>query len=637
VAVAECVAGNGEALSFGRKLLLVFALTVFLCVGAVTWIVTAITRRAFERANEEQTAALIAQFRHEFSRRGDEVAHRVENIAASEAATRMALAISRGSTDYSSFVNEAKALADNQQLDFLEFVDQQGTILSSAQWPAKFGYKDNSLPQPLTKDAFLRQEELPDGAALSLSAIRQVEVGDKPVYVIGGRRLDKDFLESLELPAGMRAMLYRNLARGFSPQMLVAPSGVPQPPDKLAPLIEHIQMQEIQVGPAKQPRQEASALIHWSGDAADDESVHAIPLTGQDNQLLGILLVGNTRRPYVELRNRIRSAALLAGGAGIALAILFSGWAASRVTRPVEQLAEAARQVAGGNWNTQVPVNSTDELGALAESFNRMTEELLQQRQQLVQAERVAAWRELARRLAHELKNPLFPLQLTVENLVRAREQSPEQFDEVFRESSSTLLAEIANLKTIISRFSEFSRMPQPQFQRVQVNEMVQNVARLLQGQLRSPEQAPIECRLELAEPLEEIAADPELLHRALSNLALNAMDAMPKGGALTLRTSQHGDRVVIEVADTGSGLTVEECDRLFTPYYTSKAHGTGLGLAIVQSVISDHGGRISVRSQPGRGTTFIIELPRNLDKLQPAETSVAMSEAANAERLAKE
>jgi two-component system, NtrC family, nitrogen regulation sensor histidine kinase NtrY len=631
------VAGNGEALSFGRKLLLVFALTVFLCVGAVTWIVTAITRRAFERANEEQTAALIAQFRHEFSRRGDEVAHRVENIAASEAATRMALAISRGSTDYSSFVNEAKALADNQQLDFLEFVDQQGTILSSAQWPAKFGYKDNSLPQPLTKDAFLRQEELPDGAALSLSAIRQVEVGDKPVYVIGGRRLDKDFLESLELPAGMRAMLYRNLARGFSPQMLVAPSGVPQPPDKLAPLIEHIQMQEIQVGPAKQPRQEASALIHWSGDAADDESVHAIPLTGQDNQLLGILLVGNTRRPYVELRNRIRSAALLAGGAGIVLAILFSGWAASRVTRPVEQLAEAARQVAGGNWNTQVPVNSTDELGALAESFNRMTEELLQQRQQLVQAERVAAWRELARRLAHELKNPLFPLQLTVENLVRAREQSPEQFDEVFRESSSTLLAEIANLKTIISRFSEFSRMPQPQFQRVQVNEMVQNVARLLQGQLRSPEQAPIECRLELAEPLEEIAADPELLHRALSNLALNAMDAMPKGGALTLRTSQHGDRVVIEVADTGSGLTVEECDRLFTPYYTSKAHGTGLGLAIVQSVISDHGGRISVRSQPGRGTTFIIELPRNLDKLQPAETSVAMSEAANAERLAKE
>jgi signal transduction histidine kinase len=206
---------------------------------------------------------------------------------------------------------------------------------------------------------------------------------------------------------------------------------------------------------------------------------------------------------------------------------------------------------------------------------------------------------------------------LTVENLVKAREQSPEQFDEVFRESSSTLLAEIANLKTIISRFSEFSRMPQPQLQRIQLNEIVQNVARLLQGQLRSLEHPPIECNLELAEALPPIAADAELLHRALSNLALNAMDAMPQGGTLTFRTQPKGDRVTVEITDTGTGLTAEECERLFTPYYTNKAHGTGLGLAIVQSVISDHGGTITVRSHPGQGTTFIIELPGNWDKLE--------------------
>jgi signal transduction histidine kinase len=610
LAFAERLAGNEETLSLGRKLLLVFALTVFLCVGAVAWIVSAVTRRAFERANEDQTAVLVTQFRREFNRRGDEVAHRVETIAGSDAATRMALAVSRGSADYSAYVNEAKALAENQQLDFLEFVDGGGTILSSAQWPAKFGYKENFLPlgSP-SRDAFLRQENLPDGVTLSLSAIRQVQIGDKPLYVIGGRRLDKDFMGSLELPAGMRAILYPNLAKGFYPELLVAPSGSVPQPQRLAPLIEQVQAQ----------RQEATSLLHWSNSAVDDESVHAIPLSGQDNQLLGILLVGNTRRPYVELRNRIRSVALLAASAGIILAILFSGWASSRVTRPVEQLAEAAREVAAGNWNTRVPVNSSDELGALAESFNRMTGELLDQRERLVQAERVAAWRELARRLAHELKNPLFPLQLTVENLVRARQQSPEQFDEVFRESSATMLAEIANLKTIISRFSEFSRMPQPQFQRVQVNEIVQNVARLLQAQLQSPEHPAIDCRLELAEALQPIAADPELLHRAFSNLALNAMDAMPQGGTLTLRTRPSGDRVAVEIADAGSGLTAEECERLFTPYYTSKAHGTGLGLAIVQSIISDHGGRISVHSQPGRGATFMIELPGNLHRLPAA------------------
>ncbi|MGA9799465.1 MAG: ATP-binding protein [Terriglobales bacterium] len=594
-------------MSFRRKLLLVFASTVVLCVGAVTWIVSAMTRRAFERANDEQTAALVAQFRREFSRRGDDVVHRVETIAASDTATRMALAVSRGSADYSSFVNEAKGLADNQQLDFLEFVDNSGVILSSAQRPAKFGYKEASLPLGAPKDAFLRQEELTDGVALSLSAIRQVQVGDKPLFVIGGRRLDQDFMRSLELPTGMRAILYPNLAKGFYPDLLIATSGNVEQPKLLAPLIVQVQQQ----------RQDATAILHWSDNPMEDESVHAIPLNGEDsNQLLGILLVGNARRPYVELRNSIRTAALVAGSIGIILAILFSGWASSRVTRPVERLADAAREVASGNWNTQVEANSADELGALAESFNVMTRQILEQRELLVQAERVAAWRELARRLAHELKNPLFPLQLTVENLVRAREQSPEQFDEVFRESSSTLLAEIANLKNIISRFSEFSRMPQPQLQRVQINETVQNVARLLQAQLQDPTHPPIECRLEVAESLPPIAADPELLHRAFSNLALNALDAMPQGGTLTLRTRQTGNRVVVEIADTGAGLTAEECERVFTPYYTSKAHGTGLGLAIVQSIVSDHGGRIGVHSQPGRGTTFMIELPGNLDKL---------------------
>jgi two-component system nitrogen regulation sensor histidine kinase NtrY len=109
---------------------------------------------------------------------------------------------------------------------------------------------------------------------------------------------------------------------------------------------------------------------------------------------------------------------------------------------------------------------------------------------------------------------------------------------------------------------------------------------------------------------LPEIQADPEQIQRALQNLVLNAMDAMPGGGALRIQTRQYNNTVILEIADTGQGLTKEECDRLFTPYYTTKRHGTGLGLAIVQSVVSDHGGTISVESQPGRGATFRIELP---------------------------
>jgi nitrogen fixation/metabolism regulation signal transduction histidine kinase len=283
----------------------------------------------------------------------------------------------------------------------------------------------------------------------------------------------------------------------------------------------------------------------------------------------------------------------------------------------VVQLARAAQDVTAGRWDTRVEVRGSDEVAQLAESFNRMTAELAAQRERLVQTERVAAWRELARRLAHELKNPLFPLQITVENLMRARAQSPDQFDEVFRESSTTLLAEISNLKTIIGRFSDFSKMPAPQLQPVRANEILRGVVKLFQAQLQAPGRAPIACKLELDENLKTIAADPDLLHRALSNLVLNAMDAMPTGGTLTIRTRRDDGEVIIEVADTGTGLTREECERIFTPYYTSKQHGSGLGLAIVQSVVSDHGGRISVQSEPGRGTNFVIELPDNLEVLQ--------------------
>jgi nitrogen fixation/metabolism regulation signal transduction histidine kinase len=379
-----------------------------------------------------------------------------------------------------------------------------------------------------------------------------------------------------------------------------------------------------------------TGTVAWSSDPADEEVFHAIPLRGagndrssKDGPLLAILLVGNSRRSYIELKRRIRASSLLVGGGGIILAILLSSWAAARITRPVEQLARAAQDVTAGQWDTRVEVHGRDEVAQLAESFNRMTAELAAQKERLVQTERVAAWRELARRLAHELKNPLFPLQITVENLMQARAQSPEQFDEVFRESSTTLLAEISNLKTIIGRFSEFSKMPPPQLQPVQMNEIVRGVVSLFQAQLQEPGRAPIACKLELDENLRAIAADPDLLHRALSNLVLNAMDAMPNGGTLTLCTRGDDGKVILEVSDTGTGLTREECERIFTPYYTSKQHGTGLGLAIVQSVVSDLGGRISVQSEPGRGTTFVIELPDNLEAPQKARVAQNVGENA--------
>jgi two-component system, NtrC family, nitrogen regulation sensor histidine kinase NtrY len=603
-------------MSFRRKLTAIFALTVFVSVAAVAGLVLVLTRRAFDKNEDERTTALVAQFQREFDRQGAEITRRVEAIAASEQVSRMAASLNGTAADSAANFDLARSLAESYQLDFLDLVNDRGLIISSAQTPAKFGYPENEFDNLSSgqQSAFLMLQETQDSTVLGLLAIRVAHDGDHPVYVLGGKRLDKDFLAGLDVLANTRALLYLNQGDNFSADQLFGTAENGSVPQSLVNLIESV----------RRYTQPASGIVKRSPDQADDEIFHAIPLRGigKNRPLLAILLIGNSRRSYVELKRRIRDSALLVAGIGIVLAILLSTWAAARVTRPVEQLAQAAQDVASGDWNPQVEVSGRDELARLAAAFNHMTSELLTQKERLVQAERVAAWRELARRLAHELKNPLFPLQLTVENLVRARRQNAQLFDEAFDESARTLLAEITNLKTIIGRFSDFSKMPAPQFQPVQVNEILREVVRLFQAQFAAPGRSPINAKLDLDDRVGPVEADPELLHRAISNLVLNAMDAMPNGGTLTLRSCDNGQNVAVEVSDTGSGLSREECERIFTPYYTSKQHGTGLGLAIVQSVVSDHGGTISVQSEPGRGTTFTIAL----SKTRPTELEVVSS-----------
>jgi len=615
-------------MSFRKKHLLLFAATVLLSVAVISASVYSTIRRSFEQANQDRANAIAAQFRSEFQRRGSDVVRKVESVAAGETVQRIALDLNRGATDSGEYVSAAHTLAGQQQLDFLELVDSRATILSSAQWQVKFGYPEAAIPPALNPPAaiapagaFLKREELPDGATLGLFAVRAARVGEQPLYVIGGERLDQGFLSTLDIPAGTRLLLYQNLNAKWNPKSLLDLNGPAAGADKIAPLVAQV----------RDTLQESQGVIHWTSDPADAEVFHAIPLTGPtlsatnqgsanqngaNQQLMGVLLVGSSRRPLIELERQVVSTAMLVGGAGILVAVLASLWFAARVTRPVVSLAAAARRVAAGDLGTKVEVESSDELGELAASFNRMTEDLVQQKDRTLQVERVAAWRELARRLAHELKNPLFPLQVTVENLMRAKQKSPEMFEEVFHEGTATLLAEINNLKTIIGRFSEFSRMPQPERRPTQVNDVVRSVLRVFHAQLHNNElennaKNKIAVRTELADGLPEISADPDLLHRALQNLVLNAIDAMPQGGELTIRTAILRDRIEISVSDTGSGLTQEECGRLFTPYYTTKQHGTGLGLAIVQSVVSDHGGTIAVESTKEKGTTFRIELSR--------------------------
>ncbi len=591
-------------MTFRTRLLIAFTLMVVFAVAVVAWAVSATTRRAFEQLDAQRTQSLVAQFQQEFARRGAEIVRRVDGVAETESTQRMALKLNLSDADVSLYVSDATGISRTYQLDFVELVNHDGAIISSAQWPARFGYKNDWVTQPVdwkSRGAFLRKEELPDGFALALVAVRAVAVGERKIYIIGGQRLDKEFLASLVLPVGMRALLYRNLEQDFSAALLTDANGPLPQAATLAPLIEQV----------RRKPQELVQTIQWSRDAASAESVHTIPLLGPAGELLGVLLVASSRREIVALGGFIRSTAFLVAAAGILVGFILSWWASARITSPVQQLAAGAREVAAGNWHARVDVPAGGEIAELARAFNHMTLQLATQREQLVQSERVAAWRELARRLAHELKNPLFPLQITVENLQRARERSAGEFDEVFRESTNTLLAELSNLKSIVGRFSDFAKMPAPDLKTVNMNDVVRDALRPFYAQFTAVGRPSITPELYLEEEIPAIEADPELLHRAVQNLVLNALDAMPAGGTLTIRTRPGAEGgVLFEITDTGTGLTREECLRLFTPYYTTKQYGTGLGLAIVQSVVSDHTAKISVESETGHGTTFRIEFP---------------------------
>ena len=233
-------------MTFRTKLFLIFLFTVLASVSLVAYGVTHYTELAFEQMDSQRTQALEVQFKKEFDQRGETVVQQVENITNADVTVRMVLDLARPNADASLYLHDANGAAQSHGLDFVEFVNSDGALISSAQYPARVGYKVDWVPSNKNWDstgAFLNREELPDGVALSLTAVRSQTVGDKNIYIIGGRRLDQNFLATLELPSGMRALLYRNLDPGFVPTDLTDAAGAVPQADSFQSLIEQIQKQ----------------------------------------------------------------------------------------------------------------------------------------------------------------------------------------------------------------------------------------------------------------------------------------------------------------------------------------------------------------------------------------------------------
>jgi nitrogen fixation/metabolism regulation signal transduction histidine kinase len=444
----------------------------------------------------------------------------------------------------------------------LALVDETGRTLSSGHLPARLGEPDDPLfavtkktPRAVvgTRVELSTAEGLVSAPALVTA--RAIDYGERRVWAIGGVLLSEARAKDLSRLTGARVEIVSDGAT-------LAAAGTATPP---------VVTRTLPVGEVAQVR-----LIFSSAD-------------------------------LVATRSEVVRAFLGFAGVGLLASFVLGFLVSRRITRPVEALTDAAQKIAGGTPGVTVDGRgASGELKGLIDTFNRMTGDLKDATDKLLASERIAAWQEVARRLAHEIKNPLTPIRMSLETLLAASQRGPldERFHRLFSESARAVLEEVDRLKRIVDEFSQFARLPRPELASWELADVVQPVMALYAAH----DGIRFEVTLDRGA---QVSVDRDQLTQVLVNLVKNAEEAMVgRTGAIHVRVKA-GPEVRLEVEDEGPGIPAELKGRLFEPYVTTKPQGTGLGLPIAQRIIQEHGGRLEVADGAAGGALFRVSLPR--------------------------
>ena len=283
---------------------------------------------------------------------------------------------------------------------------------------------------------------------------------------------------------------------------------------------------------------------------------------------------------------------------GLIIALVVSFWFSKKITHPVDELKEAASEIGQGNFKYRVDLKGKDELAKLGNSFNNMASELAENQRKIIELEKMSTWQQLARRLAHEIKNPLTPIQLMTQQIRDSYSGDDKHYRNMLSESCQIIEQEVESLKVLVQEFSDFARLPQ-------INPIPNNLSDLIRSVAKLYQSAEIQTKL----PAEEINLDFDFdyIKRVLINLVDNALAANNSNEPIILELVRSDDHIKLIVQDKGEGISTENLQRIFEPYYSTKKSGVGLGLSIVKKIIEEHGGKIEVESELGKGTRFII------------------------------
>jgi len=402
-----------------------------------------------------------------------------------------------------------------------------------------------------------------------VESAQRVNMGGYPLTIVGGRKVGVELLEAFRVPNRIDARI-------------VDTEG------------------HVLVKPAES----------WRDDYSSFPAIR-VPLAGPTGKPAAWVEVLISDAQLERLLKRVSLVALILAGGAFLVTVLLGFVVARRMTRNLDKLVDGAAAAARGDLEHRVEVRTRDEIGAVADALNTMMADLRSSKDRLVIAERIAAWQEIARRLAHEIKNPLTPIQMSVETLRKTWEKKHPSFEETFDETTSTVLEETARLKRIVSEFSEFARMPKPQVKPLDLNDLIGQTLALYEGTGK------IEIVKHLDESLPEIQGDKDQLSQVILNMVENARDAIGPDRddgriIVTTRFSADSGMVEMTIDDNGPGIEPALRPKLFTPYFTTKQlkGGTGLGLAIVHRIVIDHGGSIVATESPEGGARFVARWP---------------------------
>lgn len=319
----------------------------------------------------------------------------------------------------------------------------------------------------------------------------------------------------------------------------------------------------------------------------------------------------------VDQRSYVQQFAVLLG-LTILLAVGVGSLLARDVSRRVAELSRATQRVAAGDLTTRVPARGNDELTDLAHAFNRMVGEVETSRARIEYLHRISAWQEMARRLAHEIKNPLTPIQLAVQEIHRRYFGNEPEYRRLLDTTLEVVEDEVGTLRRLVGEFSDFARLPQAELERADLGEFLRELSQqplLTEGDLGSNVSHPVpEVRFELPDAPALVMMDRHMLRRVMFNLLRNAAQAITAHGVthpdIVVRLERRGRNFELSVEDNGPGIPGELGDSVFDPYVTTKTDGTGLGLAIVKKIVIEHGGTISAGKSALGGARLVIRLP---------------------------